>query len=81
MLKDDSEENLDSDVRDVFDVESRRGKRPRDPAMLRERRRLKNELLMAKARKDQLHFTETLRRAGIAEGSEPWKNAWKFFWS
>jgi hypothetical protein len=81
MIEDDKREKFDEDVRDVFDVESRRGKRPRDPEKLRERRRLLNELLIAKKRRDQLHFTETLQRAGIVEGSEPWKNAWKFFWS
>jgi hypothetical protein len=56
MIEDDQREKFDENVRDVFDVESRRGKRPRDPEKLRERRRLLNELLMAEKKKRPVAF-------------------------
>jgi hypothetical protein len=79
-MKDD-ESAIDTEVSDVMVSERRRGpgKGPSDPARKRKEKALAVELLKSKEAGDERGFSDALRRAGIREGSEIWKNAWKAF--
>jgi hypothetical protein len=79
-MKDD-ESAIDPEVSDVMASERRRGrgKGPIDPARQRKEKALAVELLKSKEAGDERGISDALRRAGIREGSEIWKNAWKAF--
>jgi hypothetical protein len=57
----------------------RRGKAPIDAARKREEIRLARELDRAMRSKNERGFSEALRKAGILEESQEWKNAWKAY--
>ena len=80
-MDEDDSRHLDPEILDLMESESRRGRRPSNPEHRRRQRQLISDLLRAKDNRDQRAFSEALRRVGIREGSEPWKNAWKVFWS
>jgi hypothetical protein len=79
-MKDD-ESAIDREVSGVMASERQRGrgKGPIDPARKRKEKALAAELLKSKEAGDERGFSDALRRAGIREGSEVWKNAWKAF--
>jgi hypothetical protein len=52
---------------------------PIDPARKRKEKALAVELLKSKEAGNERGFSDALSRAGIREGPEIWKNAWKAF--
>jgi hypothetical protein len=77
------DDEIDREVSDIIEVETNRGrgKGPIDPQRRRRAKLLASELIRAKDTKNERGFSDALRRGGIREGSQFWKNAWKFFWS
>ena len=74
-----SEDDKHQEIRDVMSQEKRRGKAPIDAARKREEIRLARELDRAMRSKNERGFSEALRKAGILEESQEWKNAWKAY--
>ena len=78
-----SDAEIDREVRDVIRQERRRGSRsrPKDDVAEQKKRQLAEDGLKAIKAKDARVFTELLRQAGVREGSQEWRNAWKAFYS
>lgn len=67
------------DVRDVYEAEKRRGRRPVDKAERTARKELTGALTQAIREKDEVAFLNALRRGGVKDGTDEFARALRAF--
>lgn len=69
----------DKDLRDVYEAEARRGRRPVDIERKREEEKFKQGMRKAIREKDERAFLTVLREAGVMDGTDEFATAVRLF--